>query len=285
MLSILYYVLTALFFLGFLFMLMNKNRLGNIALFAGALTCGVGIVLLVVTEHRPPLLGAFESTIYIFFILCLLELISFRSVYIMAFKPKTGIFTCGVMVIILALQITTPKQFNHDFFMYENLWVNLFFNLRLVAAAFFIRAAILFNLAAWACPDKHLMDASTAGFHFRTPGFYSVSGNGCFEKFHHNGVTPPNSKALQKNTLYMARNFLLLGVAVYLVSEWSGSFWCLNWLGDTWRWSGGFFKASLIFLLVMAVFHLPPSMAKLIKIRAVIGSGPAMVITWMIFYH
>lgn len=266
-------------------MLLKKSRPGKIALFAGTLTCGAVIVLLVVTEHRPPLFGAFESTIYIIFILCLFELIFFRSVHMAAIKHTSAIFTSGIILMILSLQITTPKQFNHDFFMYENLWVNLFFNLRLAAAAFFIRAAIFFNLAAWTCPDKNLINAGTAESLSRNRFFYLVSGNTCFEKFANNIFTPDISRTVQKAIMYMARNFLLLGVVVYLASEWSGSFWCLNWLGDTWRWSGGFFKASIIFLLVMSVFHLPPSLAKSIKIRAVIGSGPAIFIAWMIFYH
>ena len=59
------------------------------------------------------------------------------------------------------------------------------------------------------------------------------------------------SQCLQNNTLYRARNFLLTGVVIYLAGEWSGSLWCLNWLGDTWRWSGGFFKSAVVFLLVI----------------------------------
>lgn len=255
-LSALYYMICACFFLTLVFTVLKKIPWAGWALSAGTLACGAGILLLIITEQRLPLYGAFESALYMIFILSLLERLSGQSLKFINLKRRTGIITCSVMLFFLALQINAPKQFHPDFFMYENLWVNLFFNLRLVAAAFFIHAAILLNAVAWKPPEAHPADPETA-----------------------------RQEAVIKNIMYRARNFLLTGIVIYLASEWAGSLWCLNWLGDTWRWSGGFFKSTVIFLLVMASFHLPPSFAKSLQIRAIIGSGPALFIIWMIFYH
>lgn len=55
------------------------------------------------------------------------------------------------------------------------------------------------------------------------------------------------------------RNYTLLGAALFLAGEFSGSVWAwLGW-GDPWRWSRGFFMASVMFLLAIAAGHLPAS--------------------------
>ena len=296
-LSALYYMICACFFLMLIFSVLKKIPWAGWALSAGTLTCGAGVLLLVITEHRLPLYGAFESAVYILFILSLLERLSGQSLEFINLKRRTGIITCSIMLFFLALQINSPKQFNPDFFMYENLWVNLFFNLRLVAAAFFIHAAVLLNAAAWKPPEAHpadpaTTDPSTAGLATAGPGTgiknmsFIPAGTQCHgDAYDRETAIAGFSTSLQKIIMYRARNFLLTGIVIYLASEWSGSLWCLNWLGDTWRWSGGFFKSTVIFLLVMASFHLPPSFAKSLQIRAIIGSGPALFIIWMIFYH
>ena len=296
-LSALYYIICACFFLALVFSVLKKIPWAGWALSAGTLACGAGVLLLVITKHRLPLYGAFESAVYMLFILSLLERFACRSDELMHYKRRTGIITCSVMLLVLALQINAPKQFHHDFFMYEDLWVNLFFNLRLVAAAFFIHAAVLLNAAAWKPPEVHPADSATAGPATAGPataGPGAVIKNMSFEPactqchgdaYDRETAIAGFSTSLQKIIMYRARNFLLTGIVIYLASEWSGSLWCLNWLGDTWRWSGGFFKSTVIFLLVMASFHLPPSFAKSLQIRAIIGSGPALFIIWMIFYH
>ncbi|MEH0021162.1 MAG: hypothetical protein V6Z89_16025 [Desulfobacter sp.] len=81
------------------------------------------------------------------------------------------------------------------------------------------------------------------------------------------------------------RNTLLAGACVYLASEWTGSLWCLNWLGDSWQWSHGFLKAAILFLLVMLACHLPAQVLKQTILRAAGGILPGLFILWMIFYH
>jgi hypothetical protein len=81
------------------------------------------------------------------------------------------------------------------------------------------------------------------------------------------------------------RNTLLAGACLYLFSEWAGSLWCLNWFGDSWQWSRGFFKSAILFLLVMAACHLAPGLARNKFTRGICGALPGMFIVWMIFYH
>ncbi len=251
----LYYAVCTFFLIALILFLARKHPWARIAMYAGTVIAGMGVVLLIVTQHRLPLYGAFESTFYILFVVSLLEILSTRCTDMTPFKGRIGLFTCIAIVVILIMEINKPIEFNDDFYMYGNIWVNFFFNLRLIAAGFFIHGAILLNSAAWGRVDK-------------IPG---------------DEVTDRNYS--QKKVIYRARNILLTGIVIYLASEWSGSLWCLNWLGDSWRWSKGFFKAAIIFLLVMTSFHLPPSLANSPRTRAIIGSCPALFIIWMIFIH
>ncbi|MCG8633103.1 MAG: hypothetical protein MI863_04700 [Desulfobacterales bacterium] len=81
------------------------------------------------------------------------------------------------------------------------------------------------------------------------------------------------------------RNTLLLGTCIYLASEWTGSLWALNWLGDSWQWSHGFFKAAILFLLVMTACHLPARVLKNRILHSLSGILPGSFLLWMIFYH
>ncbi len=251
----LYYTVFTVFLIALGLLLAHKKPWAKAAMLAGTAVAGTGVVILVVTQHRLPLYGAFESTFYILLVVSLLEMVSTRCADTIHFRGRISLYTGIAIVVILILEINKPIEFNDDFYMYGNIWVNLFFNLRLMAAGFLIHGAILLNAAAWDRLDK--MPAHEAA----------------------------ERKCGQKKVLYRARNILLTGIVIYLASEWSGSLWCLNWLGDSWRWSKGFFKAAIIFLLVMTSFHLPPSLSKAPRTRAIIGSCPALFIMWMIFVH
>lgn len=81
------------------------------------------------------------------------------------------------------------------------------------------------------------------------------------------------------------RNFLLTGAAIFLISEFSGSLWCLDWYGDSWHWSKGFLKAACLFLVAMLACHIPPNWNLSNRVRAVIGSIPAAGSLWLLFLH
>lgn len=82
-----------------------------------------------------------------------------------------------------------------------------------------------------------------------------------------------------------ARNSLLAGACVFLAGEWAGSLWALNWLGDPWQWSRGFFKAAVLFLMVMAACHLPPALARNRLGRALAGALPGVFMVWVLFFY
>ncbi len=227
----------------------RAQTLSRIAGIAGTLVTGVGVLALIITEKRLPLYGSLESIIYVSFLLTILELFATPKVKA-ASRTILPVLTFGIISLLLLVQVKRTMAFNSDFFMYDNIWVNLFFNLRLVAAALLTWAAILFIAGAWALKNKTNPDRDARDI-FMTSG----------------------------------RNFLLTGLAVFLTSEWSGSLWCLNWLGDSWQWSRGFFKAGIIFLLAMAASHLPQKLAASDKAKAFLGACPAIVILLMLFQH
>lgn len=78
--------------------------------------------------------------------------------------------------------------------------------------------------------------------------------------------------------LHRGRNFLMLGSCFYLASEFAGCLWSLNGWGDSWSWSKGFFRSSILFLIMMVGCHLPPKWLKANWGRAMAGAVPAFVI-------
>jgi hypothetical protein len=223
-------------------------------------TLGIGICIfsvlfIVFTAKRPPLFGPFEAGSYIILILLLLSAGNRRNTFFL--------INASVILGILALQFAHPLGMNEDYYMYNNIWVILFFNLRLTAAGFFVHGAVL-----------HL------SYFFESPDQAKTSEAGTSEA----GATktiPADTGAVLKQ----ARVRTLTGAVVYLCSEWSGSLWCLNWFGDSWQWSNGFFKASLLFLLVMLTCHLPPVPGRKRLFRTILGSCPGIFALWMIFFH
>ena len=245
-----YWGMAGCFSLSLILGLFKQQGLSRAAGIAGTLVSGAGVAGLMVTEQRFPLYGSLESIIYVSFLLTLLELFA-------APRTRAGsrnmlhLLTLGIICVLLALQARRTMAFNPDFFMYEDLWVNLFFNLRLVAGALLAWAAVLFLAGAWTLSESR----------------------------------NPKDREARDRLMAGGRNFLLTGVAVYLASEWSGSLWCLNWTGDSWQWSRGFFKSGIIFLLVMAASHLPQSLAASDRGKALLGACPAAYILWMLFQH
>ncbi len=235
------------FFLAFFLFFIKKINLSKLAGSLGCFLCGTGILVMMILEKRPPLFGPFECTIYIVFILSLLVLLPKHGLLSNLSRDNIPGLTYIVILLILSLQIISPITFDKDFYMYDVLKVLVFFNFRIIAAALFIYAAIIVN--------------------------------NCF-------LSKVPMKNHEKELLLKnGRNFLLAGIAVYLISELAGSIWCLTWFGDTWIWNKGFFKSSIVFLLVMALFHLPNSNSKSYTTKAVLSSVPAIFTLWMIIFY
>lgn len=206
-------------------------------------TCLAGVLFIAFSVNRPPLFGPFEASIYIVFIMGILARIFQQA---QGRQPGFSLFSSLVVLVILLFQMGKPMGLNEDYFMYGNLWVILFFNFRLLAAAFLAHGASQYL--------GHLF-------------------------------APIYEQEKTDLLLLAGRNTLLAGAGLYLVSEWAGSMWCLNWFGDSWQWSRGFFKASILFLLIMTACHLPPGFSRSRVARGISGTLPGMFILWMIFYH
>jgi hypothetical protein len=250
--SIALYTYTSVFIvfsLAWVLFFLKKTSLSKFAGYLGCFLCGTGILFMIILEKRPPLFGPFESTIYIVFILSFLFLLPKHA--LLSDLPKDNIpgLTYSIILLMLLLQTIriSPLTFDKDFYMYDVLKVLVFFNFRIIATALFIYAAIIIN--------SYFLGKTRMKNH--------------------------EKEMLLKN----GSNFLLAGIAVYLISELAGSMWCLSWFGDTWMWNKAFFKASIVFLLVMAVFHLPNSHSKSFKTKAVLSSFPAVFTLWMVLFY
>ncbi len=246
---LIYWSMAGLFSTAFVLGLFKQVRWSRGVGLAGTVACGAGVVWLMVTEKRLPLYGSLEAIVYVSFVLTLVERFASSPVP-PGSRNRLLIVTHGVVCLLLVVQARRPMAFNADFFMYDNLWVNLFFNLRLNATALFVWAAIVSMVGAWSPLDENAF-----------------------------------SREARDRLMHGGRNYLLTGIAVYLVSEWSGSLWCLNWFGDSWQWSRGFFKAGIIFLLVMTASHLPQSLARSDRIKALFAASPGVYILFMMFQH
>jgi hypothetical protein len=293
-LSLLYYLVMALFALSLYFVMKKKVKIVKTILFTSMMVTGSGIIILIFTEHRLPLYGAFEATIYLIFVLTLMEILFWKDKEI-SIQLKSCGGTAVLSLCLLLYHITQPKEFNPDFFMYGNPWVNLFFNLRLTAAALFSRTALLYQMGIWGQNPTISTEADNGKIAIATDRKASMKT--CSGAPSHDTGTPAvspenNNQKIRKNQnlkqnifFSNARTQLLVGLVVFLCSEWAGSWWCLNWLGDSWQWSKGFFKAAIVFMLVMLTCHLPPSLARNSWPKAMTGSLPAMFLMWTIFYH
>ncbi len=220
------------------FILLRKEAMAAMFNHTGIFISFAGLVYIAFKAGRPPLSGAFEACFYITFILSLLELIFPKKTHI-----ETSIAGSMVILLVLVLQSGNQMALNNDYYMYDSIWVVLFFNMRLLSGAFFLYFMVL-NITDF---------------------------------FIH-------SSKDEKLSRY-SKVFLLAGIFIYLVSEWAGSVWCLNWFGDSWRWSHGFFKAAILFLLAMLLCHMPKAMEKNRLVKLILGSLPGCFSLAMISFH
>lgn len=79
------------------------------------------------------------------------------------------------------------------------------------------------------------------------------------------------------------RNILLLGVCAFLASEVAGCYWCLLGWGDTWHWSGNFFRSTLFYLLIMVACHLPSRWFASYRLRAVCMGAPPLIVFLIVY--
>ena len=224
--------------------LMKKQTASLIFGSIGTLASFAAVILIIVKAGRPPIFGQFEIVMAMVCIMSGLGLVNDRSLKKsegVSNEPEISPWVWGANVFLLFYLAFYPKTLDQDYYMYDDFWVVSFFFFRIAASAVFLFAALIF--------------AKTA--------------------FHQFAET--RTAAL----LHKGRNYLLVGSTVFLFSEFSGSLWCLHWYGDSWHWSRGFFKASIVFLCrAMFACHIPPAWAHIQTskghCRHLAGSGWAL---------
>ncbi len=156
-----------------------------------------------------------------------------------------GAWTWTAAGLFLAVFLALERKLYPDWFNYEYFWARAFFLLRNASLSFLVFAAC----------------AALAGTR--------------------RGITPAGRNLL----LLWARNFLLLGTAVFLAGEFCGFTWRLQWLGDYWSWSRNFLEATLVFLLVTAALHLPPRWAARPGARTLALAVPGAITAGLTLIH
>jgi hypothetical protein len=86
------------------------------------------------------------------------------------------------------------------------------------------------------------------------------------------------NQAQRQALTWRGRNYLLLGCALFLGGEMSGSYWALNWMGDFWLWGRGFLMSTLMFLSAMFAFHLPAGLGSRPRLAAALGALPGVLV-------
>lgn len=239
----LFKIMLLLFACEAVFILFKKARIADGFNILGILACLTGLIYIIFITRRPPLFGPFETSLYIIFVLNVLQKVYRQKTFSLLWKTRYLLITSIIILLILILQLGKPIVISENFFMYDNIWVILFFNLRLLSVAFFAHAMILYLT--------------------------------CFSEGREESDIITRS----------ARVNLLVGTFIYLISEWSGSLWCLSWFGECWRWSHGFFKSTMLFLLVMLVCHMPQLSGKKKLLKITFGILPGCFALGMIIYH
>lgn len=241
-------ILHGLAFAGFLIALIlgatGRGRAAGMAIAAAVTAAAANLLLIFIAARRPPVYGLFESVTAMVVVAGL--------VY---FKHRTGpdgspappaptIAASAILSALCGVVFTGPVALNHDFFMYADPWVRSFFFFRLVSAGIILGAGIFFA--------ANLKNAA--------------------------GMVSPGNFLTRQNTLF------LLGMLFFLVSEFSGSVWCLKGWGDSWRWSGNFFQSTAVFFLFMLNFHIPPGTLSRLQSRNVLGAASSFIIVFLFLY-
>ena len=236
-----YSITLFLIFINTLLIIINKPYPTKIIGVLAVISAFISLVGIYIVSDHIPVYGKFETVQNIVLILILLGVI-YNKV-----PANKSININSIWFFALMFQsyiLLKEMRVSSDYYMYNKLYVILFFQLRLTAIGFFAFAlvnyfsSIINDLAtSWRGMKKKIFRSKLNGI---KPSSTSGGLKNCSEKLIHRG-----------------RNYTLLGATLYLGGEFMGSLWCHLWWGDPWHWSKGFFLASIMFLLSMLGSHLP----------------------------
>jgi len=215
--------------------ILGKYKLNSILGFITLGTLLTGVSLVVVNTGHLPMSGTFEKmqNIALVIVICglIYELINLKN-------DKKSFEFWIIALIFQAVALFDVLEADPYFYLYENTWVALFFQFRLISMAL-IGFAISKYLSALR---------------------YTTGGKEKLSMFN------------------IAGNFALLGAIIFLCGEFSGSVWAQIGYGDAWRWSKNFFLSGGMFLLALLVSHLNPAWLKNRNIQIILSLIPLVII-------
>lgn len=185
-------------------------------------------------------------------------------IYFSGHFPASGDFEKFLNIIFVVLLIGTvslfiPNSENHS---YGYLYVSLAFLLYMLFVPHKTGEDYFMYENPWVVLFFQFRITSLALFSYALSVYFSV----LFSK--------------ENSTIWIqrGRNFTLLGAVVFLSGEFCGSVWAwLGW-GDPWRWSSGFYMATVIFILALATSHLPLKIMTNPKNKIRVQSGILLLI-------
>lgn len=90
---------------------------------------------------------------------------------------------------------------------------------------------------------------------------------------------------VQADDRRLGRLLLLAGLAAFLVSEFSGTWWSYHWTGGFWRWNRGFLESAALFLVISIPLHLPGHWASRRWLACSLGMLPGLAVTTVTIIH
>lgn len=144
----------------------------------------------------------------------------------------------GMSCVLLALPLLLGSSLNPDFFMYGFFYTQAFFFCRLLSMCF---------LACAICWQLGLL-------------FF--------------GQDDP----FAANHMLSARAHLIASAAFFMAAELCGSIWCMYGWGDTLHWNSQFFMGYIMFICLMIPCHLPPTLARKLRLRALVSVVPMLFV-------
>lgn len=216
----------------------KQALLTGFAAFVGSL---IAFILVIVQSGHLPMSGTFEKMQNIVLIIVSLGL--FNSLRKKE-KRISGFEFWVAALIFQALVLFDEMRVDEFFYLYENPWVAMFFQFRLISMAFVAYSLSLYLIA---------LRASSAdiskNFIIRRAGFYTLA-----------------------------------GAILFLCGEFSGSVWAQLGYGDAWRWSKNFFTSGGMFLLALVGSHLSPSWIKTANRQISLSIIPLVIIILLFIF-
>ncbi len=218
-----------------LFAVLKKHKIAELFGIPALISAATGVVLVYVNSGHFPMSGTFEKMQNIVLIIMAL------GVFYNFKNRKKGFYAFEFLFIAFFFQafaLFDELKVDDFFYMYDNTYVAMFFQLRLSSIAI-----IAFSLSQYLAALKLSSDSKERDL-----------------------------------IRHRARNFTLLGAILFLSGEFSGSVWAQIGYGDAWRWSKNFFMSGGMFLLALIGSHLSPSWLKSWKRQIYLSMIPLVII-------